>query len=69
MRTTSAFLFGSRLPHLQPFYSPDLLVYAANGGDVATVIIDGKLIMLNRKILAFDVEQVMTRVRELAGNL
>jgi len=62
-------LIDCRQPHLQPFYSPDLLVYAANGGDVATVIIDGKLVMLNRKILAFDVEQVMTRVRELAGNL
>jgi 5-methylthioadenosine/S-adenosylhomocysteine deaminase len=55
--------------HLQPFYHPDLLVYAANGGDVATSIIDGKLVMLNRKILTFAVEEVMAEVRELAESL
>lgn len=62
-------LIDCRQPHLQPFYSPDLLVYGATGADVVTVIIDGKILVRDRKILAFDVGQVMTRVRELAGKL
>ena len=56
-------------PHLQPFYHPDLLVYAANGADVSTVIIDGKLVMRDRKILTFDADQAMAKVRKLAENL
>ncbi len=59
-------LINCNQPHLQPFYHPDLLVYAANGGDVTTAIIDGKLVMLNRKILTFDVDEAMTKVRKLA---
>jgi 5-methylthioadenosine/S-adenosylhomocysteine deaminase len=62
-------LIDCRQPHLQPFYNKGLLVYSANGGDVATAIIDGKIVMRDRKILAFDVEEVMTKVRVLAENL
>jgi 5-methylthioadenosine/S-adenosylhomocysteine deaminase len=62
-------LIDCRQPHLQPFYHPDLLVYAANGGDVATAIIDGKLVMLKRKVLTFDVDEVMAKVRELARKI
>jgi 5-methylthioadenosine/S-adenosylhomocysteine deaminase len=62
-------LIDCRQPHLQPFYHPDLLVYAANGGDVTTAIIDGKLVMHNRKILTFNVDEVMVKVRELAEKL
>ncbi|MFC1827559.1 amidohydrolase [Thermodesulfobacteriota bacterium] len=56
-------------PHLQPFYHPDLLVYAASGADVSTVIINGKLVMQDRQILTFDVGQAMSEVRKLARNL
>jgi 5-methylthioadenosine/S-adenosylhomocysteine deaminase len=54
-------------PHLQPFYHPDLLVYAANGADVSTVIIDGKIVMQDRHILTQDINETMEKVRELAG--
>ncbi len=38
-------------PHLTPMYNPvSSLVYAANGADVDTTIIDGQIIMQNRKI-------------------
>ncbi len=53
-------------PHLQPFYHPDLLVYAASGADVSTVIIDGKIIMQDRHILTQDINETMEKVRELA---
>jgi 5-methylthioadenosine/S-adenosylhomocysteine deaminase len=56
-------------PNLQPFYHPDLLVYAASGADVSTIIINGKLVMEDRNILTFDVEKTMDEVRTLAEKL
>jgi 5-methylthioadenosine/S-adenosylhomocysteine deaminase len=56
-------------PHLQPFYHPDLLLYAASGADVSTVIIDGKIVMQDRQILTFDADQAMAEVRKLAESL
>jgi len=56
-------------PHLQPFYHQDLLVYAASGADVSTVIINGKLVMQDRQILTFDADQAMAKVRKLAEGL
>ena len=53
-------------PHLTPFYHPDLLVYAAGGADVDTVMVDGRILMAGRRILSFDVEEAKARVRELA---
>ena len=53
-------------PHLQPFYNPYALVYAVRGADVSTVIIDGKIVMQDRKILTFDIDETMAKVRELA---
>ena len=62
-------LLDLKQPHLQPFYNPDLLVYGASGADVTTVIIGGKLVMQNRQILTFDVDETMIKVRELAESL
>jgi len=43
------------------------LAYSVNSSDVETVIIDGKIIMHNRKILTFDEQKVMEDVRTLAA--
>ncbi|NIA05486.1 MAG: amidohydrolase family protein [Proteobacteria bacterium] len=56
-------------PHLQPFYGPDLLVYAAGGADVRSVIINGKLVMHNRQLLTIDLDETMARVRDLARSV
>ncbi|RUM46737.1 MAG: amidohydrolase [Desulfocapsa sp.] len=56
-------------PHLQPCYSQDFLSYNTAGSDVNTVIIDGKIILQDRKFLSFDVEQCMAEVRTLARDL
>ncbi len=53
-------------PHLTPFYNPDLLVYAASGADVETVMVNGRLVMEKRQILSFDLEETKTKVNELA---
>jgi len=53
-------------PHLTPFHNPDILVYAAKGSDVRTTIIDGTVVMDERRILSFDLTLAMAKVRELA---
>jgi 5-methylthioadenosine/S-adenosylhomocysteine deaminase len=53
-------------PHLTPFYNPDLLVYAASGADVETVMVNGRLVMEKGQILSFDLEETKVRVNELA---
>jgi len=58
-----------RRPHLVPVRNPvSNLVYAANGGDVDTVIIDGKIIMENRQMTTIEEEEVVQEAIE-AGPL
>jgi len=52
-------------PHLQPIYNIiSHLVYSATGADVRDVIIDGKLIMQDRKLLTLDEERVLQKAQE-----
>ncbi len=53
-------------PHFSPFYTSDLLVYAASGADVRTVIINGQIVLQNGKLLTIDLGEVLSRVRTLA---
>jgi len=54
-------------PHLTPLYSEySHLVYAVNGADVDTVLINGQVVMRNRKLLTIDEDDTMRRVREIA---
>jgi len=53
-------------PNLVPFYNQDILVYGASGSNVDTVMVEGRLIMQEKKILSFDVDEVVQRVRKLA---
>jgi 5-methylthioadenosine/S-adenosylhomocysteine deaminase len=52
-------------PHLVPMYDPySHLVYCANSSDVENVIINGKIIMRNRKVLTMDEEKILAEARE-----
>jgi 5-methylthioadenosine/S-adenosylhomocysteine deaminase len=63
-------IVDTRRPHLVPMYHPaSLLVYAAKGSDVTTVIINGQVVMEGGRILTFDVEQAMAEVNSLALQL
>ena len=42
------------------------IVYSANGADVDTVIVDGKVIMQNRKIMTLDEKEVIKQVKKVA---
>ncbi|MHB8137024.1 MAG: amidohydrolase [Smithellaceae bacterium] len=57
-------------PHLTPIYSPySQLVYAARGADVKTSIINGKIVMENRRLLTIDLEAAMNNVRRIAAHI
>jgi 5-methylthioadenosine/S-adenosylhomocysteine deaminase len=56
-----------RKPHLTPLYHVySQIVYACRGSDVRDVVIDGKVVMRNRKLLTIDVQKAMDDVREIA---
>ena len=57
-------------PKLMPMNDPvSHVVYAAHGDDVANVIIDGKLVMKDRKVLTLDEDEVLTNVEKRAREL
>lgn len=56
-------------PRLTPLYTADTLVYAGRGSDVSTVIIDGRVVMQERRVLTFAIEEVMAEVRRLGARL
>ncbi len=57
-------------PHLTPIYDPySHLVYAAGGADVQTVLVHGRVVVQDRHLLTFDLNETMARARELAGKM
>jgi len=51
-------------PHLLPLYDPySHLIYSASGSDVETVIINGRVVMENRKILTLDEEGILEKAK------
>jgi 5-methylthioadenosine/S-adenosylhomocysteine deaminase len=57
-------------PHLTPLYDPySHLVYAATGADVQTVLVNGRIVVQDRLLLSFDLEETLARARELASGL
>jgi 5-methylthioadenosine/S-adenosylhomocysteine deaminase len=54
-------------PHMVPMNMPVYrVVYFAEGTDVATVIVDGKVLMRDRKVLTVNEEQILTRAQQQA---
>ena len=57
-------------PHLTPMYHPDShLVYAARGSDVATTIINGRIVMEDGKFLSLDIGKVMEDINVIAEEI
>ena len=56
-------------PHFQPVHGSDLPIYAAQGSDVQTVLINGALVMQDRKVLSFDLKETLEQVRQLADQV
>ena len=57
-------------PHLTPLYDPySHLVYTATGADVQTVLVNGRVVVQDRRLLSFDLAETLARARKLAGGL
>ncbi len=59
-------LIDLQQPHLTPLYTPDLLIYAASGADVRTVIIDGRLVLEQGRLRIININKTLDRVRTMA---
>ena len=54
-------------PHLTPMYNPiSQLVYAARGADVVHSVINGRIVMEDRRVLTLDEAEILGRMREVA---
>ena len=63
-------VIDTRAPHMVPMYHPEShIVYTAKSSDVRDVIIEGRVLVRNRKVLHLDVGEIMTNVREIAGHI
>ena len=55
--------------HIPTFDVISHLLYVTDEQDVATVVVDGKILMLDRKILTLDTEKITMEARELAAKI
>jgi len=63
-------IFDFNKPHLRPINDVvSHIVYSANGNDVETTIVDGKILMLDREVLTLDEEKILSRAEEVAREL
>ena len=58
-------ILDTKKPHLTPMYNPfSHLVYSARGNDVTHCIINGQLLMEDRKLLGIDLYGIMEKARQ-----
>lgn len=63
-------LLDTKKPHLTPMYNPTShLVYAAMGSDVKTTIINGEVVMEDRRLLTIDLEKTMDDIKKIAKDI
>jgi 5-methylthioadenosine/S-adenosylhomocysteine deaminase len=57
-------------PHLTPMYNPvSHMVYAAQGSDVTTVIIDGTIVMEDGRLKTINLDSVLNDVNRIARDI
>lgn len=57
----------ARQPHLAPLLDPEkALVYSARGGDVRDAVIDGRVVMRDRKVLTVDENALLREAEQVA---
>ena len=63
-------VLDTRAAHLTPLYHPEShVVYAATGADVRHVMVDGTLLVRDRRLLTIDIDAVMDRVNRIARKI
>jgi len=69
-RKADIIIIDIRRPHLMPMYNVySHLVYAANGSDVVTTIVNGQVLMQDRVLTTLDVDEVMAAVNQIAQDI
>lgn len=57
-------------PHMTPLYNPiSSIVYSACGSDVKDVIVNGRILMKDRKVLTICAEEIMDRVNAISRGI
>ncbi len=57
-------------PHLTPIYNPvSHLIYAARGSDVVHAVINGRLIMRNRRLITLDEDAILANMAEIGRKI
>jgi len=63
-------VIDTRKPHLVPIYNPiSHMVYAAQGSDVQDVIVNGRLLVKDRKLLTVNLENIIEEIIKLSKNI
>jgi 5-methylthioadenosine/S-adenosylhomocysteine deaminase len=63
-------IIGTHKPHLVPVYNPvSHIVYSAQGSDVQDVIVDGRILIKDRKLLTVDIESIIKKVIRFSDNI
>jgi 5-methylthioadenosine/S-adenosylhomocysteine deaminase len=66
-------LVNMKTPNMTPIFTKDTvvsdLVYSASSSNVDTTIVDGNILMQNRKLTTLNPEEVMSKAREMAERL
>jgi 5-methylthioadenosine/S-adenosylhomocysteine deaminase len=63
-------VLDTRVPHLAPMYHPDShIVYAACGADVRHVLVAGRQVVRDRRLLTISVHDVMDHVNTIAQEI
>jgi 5-methylthioadenosine/S-adenosylhomocysteine deaminase len=60
-------VIDTRKPHLTPMYHPaSHLVYAVGGSDVYASVVNGRVLMKDRRLLHMDLDKIMADARQIA---
>ncbi|MFX0085718.1 MAG: amidohydrolase [Candidatus Hodarchaeota archaeon] len=63
-------ILNFKAPHLQPIHNIiSNIVYAANGSDIHSLIVNGNPLMFNRKILTMNEEKILDKIEKKIPNL
>ncbi|MBR9985190.1 MAG: amidohydrolase [Desulfosarcina sp.] len=63
-------ILDTRTPHLTPMYHPEShIVYAAGGADVRHVLVAGRQVVRDRRLLTIDIGEVIDRVNAIGREI
>jgi len=63
-------ILDTHKPHLVPVYNPvSHIVYAAQGSDVQDVIVNGRILVKDRKLLSVDLGNILEKVINFSKNI